>query len=50
MITRTTQVTKRISELQGEKLCLITGKAGSGKTLALMRVLHEIVLQKKTTR
>lgn len=50
MITRTTQVTKRISELQGEKLCLITGKAGSGKTLALMRVLHEIVLQKKHVR
>lgn len=50
MITRPTQITKKISELQGEKLCLITGKAGSGKTLALMRALYEIISQKKHAR
>lgn len=50
MITRPTQITKKISELQGEKLCLITGKAGSGKTLALMRALYEIVSQDKHAR
>ena len=50
MITRPTQITKKISELQGEKLCIITGKAGSGKTLALMRALYEIVSQNKHAR
>lgn len=50
MITRPTQITKRISELQGGKLCLITGKAGSGKTLALMRALNEIISQRKRAR
>lgn len=49
-ITQKSQITNRISQLQGEKLCLITGKAGSGKTLALTRVLHEIVKQNKHAR
>lgn len=49
-ITKENQITNRISQLQGEKLCLITGKAGSGKTLALTRVLHAIVKQNKHAR
>lgn len=49
-ITQKSQITNRISQLQGEKLCLITGKAGTGKTLALTRVLHEIVKQNKHAR
>lgn len=41
-ITKSTKTTERICQLQGEKLCLITGKAGSGKTLALARAFYEI--------
>lgn len=49
-ITKSTKATERISQLQGEKLCLITGKAGSGKTLALTRALYEIVSQNQHAR
>lgn len=44
-ITKGVKNTEKIQSLQGEKLCLITGKAGSGKTLALMRALYGIVSQ-----
>lgn len=49
-ITRNTKITERICQLQGERLCLITGKAGSGKTLALARAFYEIVSQNKHAR
>lgn len=49
-ITRSAKNTEKIQSLQGEKLCLITGKAGSGKTLALMRALYGIVSQKEHAR
>lgn len=49
-ITKRTRVTERICQLQGEKLCLITGKAGSGKTLALARAFYEIVSRNKHAR
>lgn len=49
-ITKSVKNTEKIQALQGEKLCLVTGKAGSGKTLALMRALYGIVSQNEHAR
>ena len=49
-ITKSAKNTKKIQALQGEKLCLVIGKAGSGKTLALMRALYGIVSQNEHVR
>ena len=49
-ITKSVKNTKKIQSSQGEKLCLVTGKAGSGKTLALMRALYGIVSQNEHVR
>ena len=49
-ITKSAKNTEKIQALQGEKLCLVTGKAGSGKTLALMRALYGIVSQNEHAR
>lgn len=49
-ITRAVKNTEKIKALQGEKLCLVTGKVGSGKTLALMRALYGIVSQNEHAR
>lgn len=49
-ITKSVKNTEKIQSSQGEKLCLVTGKAGSGKTLALMRALYGIVLQNEHVR
>lgn len=49
-ITKSVKNTEKIQASQGEKLCLVTGKAGSGKTLALMRALYGIVSQNEHVR
>lgn len=49
-ITKSVKNTEKIQSSQGEKLCLVTGKAGSGKTLALMRALYGIVSQNEHVR
>lgn len=49
-ITRSTKTTDKIKALQGDRLCLVTGKAGSGKTLALVRAMCGIVGQHKHVR
>lgn len=49
-ITKSVKNTEKIQSSQGGKLCLVTGKAGSGKTLALMRALYGIVSQNEHVR
>lgn len=48
--TRYTKTAEKIYESQGQKLCVISGKAGCGKTMAILKAMYYILRAKHRVR